>query len=49
MGGTVATKKVRVTPQEFLREMLDDKLYDTVHEILAANREGILLEYDISL
>jgi hypothetical protein len=47
--GTVFTKKVRVTPEEILRKMLDDKLYDPVREILVTSREGALLEYELPL
>jgi len=37
--GTVVSKKLRVTPGEVLRKMLDDKLYDPVRAILVASRE----------
>jgi hypothetical protein len=47
--GSVVTKTVRVTPQEILRKMLDDKLYDPVREVLVASREGVLLEYEIPI
>jgi hypothetical protein len=47
--GTVVTKKVRVSPEEILRKMLDDKLYDPVRQILVASLEGALLEYEIPL
>lgn len=45
--GTVVTKKIRVTPGEILRKMLDDKLYDPVRELLHSSLEGKLLEYEI--
>ena len=47
--GTVVTKKVRVTPEEILRRMLDDKLYDPVREVLVASREKKLQEYELPL
>jgi Domain of unknown function (DUF2828) len=43
--GTTVTKKVRVTPEEILRKMLDDKLYDPVRLILASSEEGALADY----
>ena len=43
--GTVKTEKIRVTPEQVLRKMLDDDLYDPVRAILAASNEGALLEY----
>ncbi len=47
--GTVKTEKIRVTPEEVLRKMLDDSLYDPVREVLVASREGKLVEYEIPL
>jgi hypothetical protein len=46
--GTVVTKKVRVTPEEILRKMLDDKLYDPVREVLTASQEGKLRNYEFA-
>merc|ERR1712224_235573 len=43
--GTVRREKVRVTPWEVLRKVLDDPLYDPVREILAASDEGTLRGY----
>ena len=44
--GTVVTEKVRVTPQEVLRKMLDDSLYDPVRDILGKSMERNLREYE---
>jgi len=41
--GTVRTEKVRVTPSEVLRKMLDDSLYDPVREILVESNEGVFM------
>jgi len=38
--GTVKTEKVRVTPEEILRKMLDDEMYDPVRAALAELEEG---------
>merc|ERR1712107_26497 len=43
--GTVRTEKIRVTPAEILRKILDDPLYDPVRAILAESNEGILQNY----
>jgi hypothetical protein len=43
--GTIRTEKMRVTPEQVLRKMLDDSLYDSVRELVAASTEGALLEY----
>jgi hypothetical protein len=43
--GTIKTEKIRVTPEQVLRKMLDDALYDPVREILASSKEGALLEF----
>lgn len=43
--GTVTTEKVRVTPQQLLRKMLDDEQYDPVREILVSSDEGSLVEF----
>ena len=40
--GTVTTEKVKVTPQEILRKMLDDELYDPVRAVLDSSTEGKL-------
>lgn len=47
--GNVTTQKVTVTPEELLRKMIDDPVYDPVREILVQSREGKLLEYEIPL
>ena len=47
--GSVKTQKIRVTPEEILRKMLDDKRYDPVREILLDSAEKMLLEYEIPL
>ena len=44
--GTVVTEKVRVTPEEILKKMLDDPIYDPVREVLAASTEGFLKSYN---
>lgn len=43
--GTIRTEKIRVTPLEVLRKVLDDPLYDPVREILAGSDEGTLHAY----
>lgn len=43
--GTVRTEKVRVTPSQVLRKVLDDPLYDPVRNILVASDEGVLKDY----
>ena len=45
--GTVTKEKIRVTPDEILRKMLDDKLYDMVREVLMLSKEKKLLEYEL--
>lgn len=40
--GETTITKVQVTPQEVLRKMLDDELYDPVRRILATSQEGPL-------
>jgi Domain of unknown function (DUF2828) len=45
LDGNVTTTKVRVTPEEILRKMLDDNLYDPVRVILAKSGEGKLCTY----
>lgn len=49
MDGSVVTMKMRVTPEDLLRKMLDDKLYDPVRAVLLKSREGSLLEYESPL
>ena len=44
--GTVVVEKVRVTPEEVLKKMLEDTLYDPVREILGESTEGALREYE---
>ncbi|CAB9498476.1 Domain of unknown function (DUF2828) [Seminavis robusta] len=44
--GTVRQEKVRVTPEEVLRKMLDDSLYDPVRLVLAASKEKALGDYE---
>jgi hypothetical protein len=43
--GTIRKEKVRVTPSEVLRNMLNDPLYDPVRDILASSNEGVLKDY----
>jgi Domain of unknown function (DUF2828) len=43
--GLTVTEKVRVTPEDLLRKMLDDGLYDAVRAKLVESREGSLVEY----
>ena len=43
--GSLITMKIRVTPDDLLRKMLDDKLYDPVRAVLIDSREDSLLEY----
>jgi len=43
--GTIRKEKVRVTPSEILRKMLNDPLYDPVRGILASSNEGVLKDY----
>ena len=45
--GTVTKEKIRVTPDEILRKMLDDKLYDMVREVLMLSKERKLFEYEL--
>lgn len=45
--GTVRTEKVRVTPSQVLRKVLDDPLYDSVREILVASDEGVLKDFKV--
>ena len=47
LDGTVRKEKIRVTPEEILRKMLDDPLYDLVRVVLAQSNEGILGDYEI--
>lgn len=47
--GTVVTEKIRVTPEEILHRMLDDKIYDPVRAILATSTEGRLCNYESML
>lgn len=44
--GTVRKEKVRVTPSEVLRKVLDDPLYDPVRAILMESDEGVLKAYN---
>jgi len=44
--GTTRTEKIRVTPEEVLRKMLDDTLYDPVRVVLGDSSEGALADYD---
>jgi Domain of unknown function (DUF2828) len=46
MDGTVREEKIRVTPEQLLRKMLDDSVYDPVREILAESKEGLLGDYE---
>ena len=47
MDGTVRKEKVRVTPDEVLRKMLNDSLYDPVRIVLAESNEGVLGDYEL--
>jgi hypothetical protein len=47
--GTVVTEKIRVTPEEILKRMLHDSLYDPVRKILAASQEGVFGEFEFEL
>merc|ERR1712224_925127 len=42
---TTRTEKIRVTPADILRKILDDPLYDPVREILSTSTEGVLKNY----
>jgi hypothetical protein len=44
--GNVRQEKMRITPEQVLRKMLDDKIYDPVRAILADSNEGLLGAYD---
>jgi uncharacterized protein YuzB (UPF0349 family) len=44
--GSIVKEKIRVTPEEVLRKMLEDPLYDTVRRILGSSREGALRDYE---
>ena len=46
--GTIKTEKIRVTPEQVLRKMLDNQQYDPVCEILASSREVTLLEFGMT-
>eukprot|EP00529_Nitzschia_sp_RCC80_P011027 CAMPEP_0113494112 /NCGR_PEP_ID=MMETSP0014_2-20120614/28940_1 /TAXON_ID=2857 /ORGANISM="Nitzschia sp." /LENGTH=639 /DNA_ID=CAMNT_0000387997 /DNA_START=15 /DNA_END=1934 /DNA_ORIENTATION=- /assembly_acc=CAM_ASM_000159 len=43
--GTVVKEKVRVTPEEILKKMLDDPIYNPVRKVLATSTEGVLKSY----
>jgi hypothetical protein len=45
--GTVVTEKIRVTPEEILKRMLHDSLYDPVRKILGASQEGVFGEFKL--
>ena len=47
MDGTVRKEKMRVTPEQVLRTMLDDHLYDPVRQVLGSSMEGALKEYEL--
>mmetsp|Transcript_27977 Transcript_27977/g.41244 ORF Transcript_27977/g.41244 Transcript_27977/m.41244 type:complete len:614 (-) Transcript_27977:1533-3374(-) len=40
--GNVTTVKMRVTPEDILRKMLDDSLYDPVRQVMMESEEGVL-------
>jgi len=44
--GTVKTEKVRVTPEQILKKMLEDSMYDPVRKILGSSMEGVLKQYE---
>jgi hypothetical protein len=48
MDGTVVTKKIRVTPEQILRQTLEDSLYDPVRVVLATSDEGSLQSYRLA-
>ena len=43
--GTVKTEKIRVSPEQVLRKMLEDSMYDPVRAILSSSTKGALLEF----
>lgn len=45
--GSVTTQKIKATPEQILRKMLDDEAYDPVREVLASSVEGALAEYEL--
>ena len=45
--GQVVAEKVRVTPEEILRKMLEDPIYDPVRKVLGESKEGALLEFEL--
>ena len=47
--GGMVREKVRVTPEEVLRKMLDDPLYDPVRRILDKSEEGVLKAYKLPI
>ena len=46
-GGSVTKMKLRATPEEVLRKMLDDSLYDPVRRVLGESLEGALRDYEV--
>jgi hypothetical protein len=46
--GTVVTKKMRVTPEQILRQTLADSLYDPVRVVLATSDEVCLKSYRLA-
>mmetsp|Transcript_16845 Transcript_16845/g.40770 ORF Transcript_16845/g.40770 Transcript_16845/m.40770 type:complete len:643 (-) Transcript_16845:180-2108(-) len=44
--GTVVKEKVRVTPEEIVKKILDDPIYDPVRKVLATSTEGVLKSYN---
>jgi hypothetical protein len=44
--GNTRKEKIRVTPSEVLRKMLNDPLYDSVRDILAMSNEGVLEDFN---
>jgi len=43
--GTVRKEKVRVTPSQVLRKVINDSLYDPVRAVLITSDEGVLKDY----
>lgn len=44
--GNVTTEKIRVTPEQILRKMLDDSIYDPVREVLSGSTEEVFGNMD---
>ena len=44
--GILRVERLRITPEEILKRMLNDTLYDPVREILGETTEGTLKEFE---